>query len=169
MTEALPYYFTGKPCLRGHIAERYTKHCSCVACNNVKRAEYIRNNNEKYKSAVKAGHKRWLMNNPIKARYQVIKSNARRRGIPFDLALNDIAFGDKCEVCSIGFAPLVPGKALPNSVSIDRIDSSKGYERGNIAFICHRCNGMKRDCTITDLERLLGYMRRHLQPANAGS
>ena len=27
-------YFTGKPCLRGHVSERYTSMAKCVACDN---------------------------------------------------------------------------------------------------------------------------------------
>ena len=27
-------YFTGKPCLRGHISERYTTMAKCIACDN---------------------------------------------------------------------------------------------------------------------------------------
>lgn len=28
----LPKYYTGKPCINGHIAERYTEARSCVRC-----------------------------------------------------------------------------------------------------------------------------------------
>lgn len=34
----LPRYFTGKPCLRGHIAERSTKNRECIACANERSA-----------------------------------------------------------------------------------------------------------------------------------
>lgn len=36
----LPRYFTGKPCKNGHIAERVTKKCDCVECNNERNAAY---------------------------------------------------------------------------------------------------------------------------------
>lgn len=32
LEKGLPRYFTGNPCQRGHVAERYTQGCSCVAC-----------------------------------------------------------------------------------------------------------------------------------------
>lgn len=34
----LSRYFTGKPCLRGHISERYSDNATCIACLDVKRA-----------------------------------------------------------------------------------------------------------------------------------
>src|SRR6476660_7640656 len=32
-TQGLKRYFTGKPCKRGHLAERYTAKAVCVACD----------------------------------------------------------------------------------------------------------------------------------------
>jgi 5-methylcytosine-specific restriction endonuclease McrA len=31
--QGLPRYFTGKPCKRGHVAERYTRNLTCVMCD----------------------------------------------------------------------------------------------------------------------------------------
>ena len=36
----LTYYFTGKPCPKGHIADRYTKSSKCVDCNKERSAKY---------------------------------------------------------------------------------------------------------------------------------
>ena len=41
----LKTYFTGKSCIRGHISERYTQDCSCIACSK----EFIESNKEKRK------------------------------------------------------------------------------------------------------------------------
>ena len=37
-------YFTGKPCPRGHVAERYTSKCICVVCNDSAAKEWGRQN-----------------------------------------------------------------------------------------------------------------------------
>lgn len=47
--EDLPRYYTGKPCGRGHLSERFTTNGVCVACND--------ENNEK----------RWRAEGPTKA------------------------------------------------------------------------------------------------------
>jgi hypothetical protein len=40
---------------------------------------------------------------------------------------------------------------LETNISIDRIDSSKDYVKGNIQFICRRVNTMKHNVTLEDL------------------
>jgi 5-methylcytosine-specific restriction endonuclease McrA len=42
----LSKYFTGKPCTKGHIAERRTESCSCVECQNLIVAKYREKNRE---------------------------------------------------------------------------------------------------------------------------
>lgn len=41
-------YFTGKPCKRGHIAERLISNRACVDCLNANTRKYYANNPEKY-------------------------------------------------------------------------------------------------------------------------
>lgn len=45
----LKTYFTGKSCSRGHISERYTQDCSCIACSK----EYTKSNKDKRKEYIK--------------------------------------------------------------------------------------------------------------------
>lgn len=54
-----------------------------------------------------------------------------------------------------------PGK---NFVGIDRLDSSRGYEVGNVVPCCTRCNMMKGDQTLNDwfshMEKILTFSGR---------
>lgn len=45
----------------------------------------------------------------------------------------------------------VSNRVFPNSPSLDRIDSSKGYVKGNVAIVSHRANSIKRDATEVEL------------------
>lgn len=45
-----------------------------------------------------------------------------------------------------------------NSPSIDRIDSSKGYEQDNIQVISWRANRIKNDSTPEELKKIYDYM-----------
>lgn len=45
----------------------------------------------------------------------------------------------------------VKARTFPNSPSLDRIDSSKGYVRGNVAIVSHRANCIKNDATEQEL------------------
>jgi len=42
----------------------------------------------------------------------------------------------------------------PFSPSIDRIDSSRGYVKGNVAIVSHRANSIKNDATEQELFRI---------------
>lgn len=47
----MTHYFTGKPCKRGHIANRLLCDRSCVECNKQKRARLYKENPEKFRKA----------------------------------------------------------------------------------------------------------------------
>lgn len=40
---------------------------------------------------------------------------------------------------------------VPTNISIDRIDSSKGYLRDNVQFVCDIVNRMKSDMSLPEL------------------
>jgi hypothetical protein len=42
-------YFTGKPCLRGHVAERYAGTGTCVECHAFRAARYLEENPDRRK------------------------------------------------------------------------------------------------------------------------
>lgn len=44
------------------------------------------------------------------------------------------------------------GGRVPTNISIDRIDSSKGYEPDNVQLVCNRINQMKNEGTLEELK-----------------
>lgn len=82
----------------------------------------------------------------------------RRRGIPFDLKLEDIIIPQMCPVLGI---PLIAGtdKFQDASPSIDRLDPTKGYTSDNITVMSFRANALKRDATLDELKAILRYMQ----------
>ena len=61
---------------------------------------------------------------------------------------------NKCPIMKTTFRR---GEPRTNSPSLDRIDSSKGYESGNIQIICTLANKMKQNATQQELERFCEY------------
>ena len=95
----------------------------------------------------------------LKTLYNHIKGSANKRGIKFTITmcdLNDLSFPLTCPILDI---PLIwnRGRADDNSYSIDRINSSKGYEAGNIVVISNRANRLKSDATLEEMRRLVEY------------
>ena len=87
-----------------------------------------------------------------------VKMNAKNRGICCTLKERDIPDFPK-------FCPVLPwielvyevgkgrigGDANPGTVSVDRIDSTKGYVPGNIRIISDRANRLKRDASDREM------------------
>ena len=81
--------------------------------------------------------------------WRAARSRARRKGIEFDLLLEDIVIPEQCPVLGI---PM-------DHPSLDRFDPTRGYTADNVRVISMRANMIKNDATVEDLERILAYMR----------
>lgn len=92
---------------------------------------------------------------------QRAKYRARRLKIEFDLTQGSIIVPKTCPVLGIPLFFGRPGKngPLPNSPSLDRIDPTKGYVRGNVRVISNRANTLKCDASLEELELVLQDLR----------
>ena len=59
ISKGLPRYFTGKPCSRGHIVERYVSNYECVKCEKIRAKGYRQTRPEKRKAYFKQYHKQY--------------------------------------------------------------------------------------------------------------
>jgi hypothetical protein len=83
------------------------------------------------------------------------KARSRSRGHEFNIQESDIDVPIICPI--LGIPIFVEGKinvrAGPsdNSPSLDRIDNTKGYIKGNVQVISHKANTMKGSASPEDL------------------
>lgn len=87
---------------------------------------------------------------------QKARQRAKRLGLEFDLIADDIEVPTICPVLGIPLV-LANGKPQRGSVSLDRLDNSIGYVRGNVCVISYRANVLKKDATPEELALLLEY------------
>lgn len=92
--------------------------------------------------------------------------NAQRRakkfGIDCTIKKIDIRIPTHCPVLGIPLRVSDTGRPCDNSPSLDRIDRSKGYVRGNMEVISHRANTLKRDASPAEIHQLwLHYCREY--------
>jgi len=80
------------------------------------------------------------------------KQNAKEKGREFNLEIEDIIIPEKCPYMEFDLVVGTKNSRLPNYYSIDRIDSSKGYIKGNIQIISSLANTMKNNATKEQLE-----------------
>lgn len=107
-------------------------------------------------------HDEWAENNHARVLFLQARRSARYRGLDFNLEQGDVVIP---EVCPYLGCPLTStqgqGRVWTNA-SIDRIDSSKGYIKGNIQIVSVLANSMKQQATIEQLQAFAeGVMRLH--------
>ena len=84
------------------------------------------------------------------------KKRAKQKDFEFNLELDDIPeIPEFCPVLGIKITPNNTNAPLDSSPSLDRIDSTKGYIKGNVRIISNRANRIKADATIEELRKVL--------------
>lgn len=92
----------------------------------------------------------YLIKNYIKSKWLNAKHRAEREGLEFNIREEDIAVPDVCPLLEI---PLEIGTKYnyDSSPSLDRIDGSKGYIKGNVWVISNKANTMKNNASSEEL------------------
>lgn len=88
-----------------------------------------------------------------------LKASAQKRNIPFSLSLADMDEIGIPILCPILGIPLYfhKNKVEDNSISVDRIDSTKGYCLDNIIVISYRANKLKSDASLEEMRKIVNF------------
>lgn len=123
----------------------------CKTCQNAA-------NKEKNKAYREANKDKRLAYNKARGqsqrgKYTMYKSNAKTRGIPFDLSLDQFVtfWQADCYYCGDQIA----------TIGIDRVDSSVGYTLANCVSCCWECNRLKGDRPNEALNTHMLKMLKH--------
>ena len=132
-----------------------------------KNKEKVKQNNREHYLANPAKAKlyshNWRANNPARRLIQGAAERARNKSLKFDLTQEDISIPEFCPVFGMKLIANSGGKRTADcSPSIDRIDPSKGYVKGNVCVISHRANTIKNDGTIEEHQKVIDYMKSKL-------
>jgi len=97
--------------------------------------------------------KRWRKTNQVGLMYSRAKSRARKKGIEFSIEKTDIIIPETCPLLGVALTNtyLNPGDCIDHVPSIDRIDSTKGYTKGNVWVISFQANRMKNTASAEEL------------------
>lgn len=101
--------------------------------------------------AVKATRRKsWRELDPRKKMLQQCRNRAKRKGLDFNLTLSDIILPEKCPLLGIPFE-IGTKDNYEATYSLDRIDPSKGYVKGNIWVLTKKANSMKNSASKQEL------------------
>jgi cupin superfamily acireductone dioxygenase involved in methionine salvage len=80
-----------------------------------------------------------------------LKGSAKKRNLEFNLDYTDITLPKYCPILEFELNYSKNIKYAINTPTIDRIDNSKGYIKGNIIVISRLANAMKNEADFNQL------------------
>lgn len=83
-----------------------------------------------------------------------------RYGLEFDLKPSDIPIGKVCPVLGLTYKRGVNGTPIDTSPTIDRIDNSKGYIKGNVVVVSYLANRIKSSANAEQLGKVYRWLKR---------
>lgn len=101
----------------------------------------------------------YISEKDLKQLLNQLKNSAKKRGIEFNLTtsdIDDIGIPITCPVLGI---PLKfhRGRPQDDSISFDRIDSTKGYTKENLVIVCYRVNKLKSNATLKEMQSIVKF------------
>ena len=93
------------------------------------------------------------------------RGRAKRRGLEFSITIDDILIPERCPVIGVILDRILLNegrKRTPNpcAPSLDRIDPSKGYIKGNVRVISWRANNLKSNGTLDEFIAIVADLKK---------
>lgn len=122
---------------------------------NKSQKEYVAKNKDKHNERCKKYNKNLYVNRPAKLLWQYAKRRAKIYSMDFNIIEEDIIVPEFC--------PILEQKLERNTrytMTLDRIDNSIGYVKGNVQVISSKANVMKSDATPEELIKFANSLIR---------
>lgn len=101
------------------------------------------------------------MRNAKRKIYNDAKARALKKGLEFNIEIEDIVVPEVCPILHIRLEHNLK-HSKENSPSIDRIDNTKGYIKGNIQVISTLANNMKNSATFEQLHKFADWVKNNV-------
>lgn len=152
--------YEGKICSKDETHGRLQWRCNsaCVECSRIKQRNYMRGYRTDPEKMLQ--NEEWRNSNRPRMAWLYARRRARQQGVPFTITVDGLPpVPERCPVLGI---PLSFGSDTPidHSPSLDKIVPSLGYVPGNVHWISHRANSIKRDASVEELRKVAEYFTR---------
>ncbi len=92
-------------------------------------------------------------------KFRAKKANAIHTGYTWDIEFGDLVWPTHCPILGIELDYFAE-TAQENSPSFDRIDSNKGYVKGNVIIVSWRANRIKNNGTAEEHTKIAEYLTK---------
>lgn len=135
--------------------QRYAENKNGLA-DKVRAAHHSRWSDEKYKAQKQNQYRKRWVDDWSGQKIVQLKAKAKKQNIEFSIDASDIPLPDKCPIFGI-ILQKSTGRLSNNSPSVDRIDPSKGYVKGNVVVVSNKANSIKREATVAELKAMVAF------------
>lgn len=115
---------------------------------------WYENNKERVKTQRKEYSKKYREQNREKRLWIGAKNRATQQNLEFNIDVSDIVIPKVCPILKTKFK-----FGTSSAASLDRIDPSKGYVKGNIQVISRKANLMKNNATVKELKDFAEWVK----------
>jgi dihydroxyacetone kinase-like predicted kinase len=88
------------------------------------------------------------------------RSRAKKRGVPFNLTVDDFDIPDTCP--ALGIEIVLEGDP-DRAPSLDRIMPAMGYVKGNVIVLSNRANRIKNNASAHELRQIAEFLETHIK------
>lgn len=124
-----------------------------------------RKNDLEYKNLINLQQRERYRKNQVNRLFYNVKERSKRLGIEYNISKEDIIIPEYCPILGVKLVQGIKDNYL-YTPSIDRIDNTKGYIKGNIAIISMLANTMKNSASTEHLIAFAKNIINYLQINN---
>ena len=100
--------------------------------------------------------------NPERTIWIEARNRARSQNLPFDIDPEDCQIPEFCPVLGISLTAKGKGTKSDSTPTLDKVDPSKGYVKGNVNIISWKANRLKSNCSDPEVfESIASYIRKN--------
>lgn len=143
----------------------YTCKCDLTVENSYKDGSSYSGRGSQCKACTKIRTKNYLdrdrKENFPKYLLKYAKRRAQLKGLDFNLTIEDIIIPDVCPVFGTVLELNNHTRQNLNTPTLDRIDNSKGYVKGNVIVVSWKANRIKNNASLEELQLLVNFYKNN--------
>jgi hypothetical protein len=150
------YYAKNKEQVKQQATQYYHENKDKVLPN-------VRAYRDKNRELIQEKGREYYRRKPVNRMLNRARARAKKYGLDFNIEESDIVIPTHCPLLGIELYIAEGRKTVKdNSASLDRIDPTKGYVKGNILVISNKANTMKSNATPQELLKLATNLIKHI-------